>query len=878
MKDIEWKKRQIGLFYRYLKPSASSLLIFDHETKTYSSEYLIFTPNEEAFINQTLKYNERGDCFAARNRFHTQRITENITFLKTWVIDIDDDIDGAKSFAFEELCKKYDLYIEAKAKSREEGGWHYYIPYKPTDITDKNRQLIIQIGRSLRDWLTAEHNIDIDTKIFDLPRLIRVWGTINHKRNSYCEVVKCKTADQNQIEHNTRFINSLLKEKTEQATQTANFVTSCPLVEFVRHESLTKTGTQKNDKLLKNISIFLFQTLGQDGLKIAEEIAIKQNHNPAEARGWWEKAKEGKLSQFSCGELNLWIKKHYPELMSQTCTICRLCNKNKVEYLSGNESFYNLKKMAREKQKLFINKEVFLRGIVCPSTVSYKQEVTVFKYYQKESSNEIIPEEIIVFFDERQPSSKWREVRGFGVDFFIYEFINEGVQHTLLSERKLDYGEYFIEGNIVKITDQVLIGNYGKIKSKKKIILVNSAKSMIQKIPDHQHLFSLTNGITGKDYLDYIFSYFNKNDNKHYIFRQPENINRLMVGFLFSAKFDYPLHLCFYGNPDSGKSTILTTIFSKFNEPYQIIDGSISSLKGLVPSFSKSVPEIGAVLESKRICAVDEFFRIIKNKDEDEDKISMLNNLLLHTEYSHRTGKGKIDATMSSKLFIVTNPLYGCDFIDTIARLPPSTMDRILLWKQYKEHYNWVRLGKHKIEEKAKIDKYFFLSIYDYLSSFQIKFDQNRLDAIVREIRAKCPDFMLGFYDARYASHHSKCLLDGITKFRCLIEKDESFASNEKDYQEFKKLWDDIVVGWTVGEINDMILTEEQKEMLDVISKNKDIWDYQLEKVCLERNIEFKHNYKRLLNLKYIKVLNRAIIINEEKEVSLGDVGGEDIL
>ena len=42
---------------------------------------------------QTLKNNKDGDCFACRNRFHTRRITENVTFIKTWVVDVDNDIN-----------------------------------------------------------------------------------------------------------------------------------------------------------------------------------------------------------------------------------------------------------------------------------------------------------------------------------------------------------------------------------------------------------------------------------------------------------------------------------------------------------------------------------------------------------------------------------------------------------------------------------------------------------------------------------------------------------------------------------------------------------------------------------------------------------------
>lgn len=859
----EERLKQVSLFYKYLKPSATSRLIFDRNKNIYSAETLLFTKTEETFVVKTLKLNETGDCFAARNRFHDRRLEKNVHFLKTFVIDIDDDFDGAKSKKFEKLCSKYKIYIEAKAFSG--AGFHYYVSYKPTEITDANRKQVKEIGLNFRQFL-LNNNIDVDKRIFDLVRLIRIWGCKNHKRGTYCKLIKLHSATDAEICHNTEFLNSLSFKKPDLPT-VDSLVTSCLLVEHVRKNNLEVKNPEAfiNDKLLKNVAIFLKSLYGEQGRAIAFEICNMQEHNPGEMEGWWQKA-GADIAKFSCGELNLFLKASFPDLLSQTCSKCRLLNKNKIEYVDSNESFSALKKLARKKNKLLINKEIFIKGVISPGSSSYKQELIVYRVFTHSDTEDVK----VIFFDEKVPASKkWEEQIGLSADFFVYEVIETGNNFLLLSEKELDFGEYYLEGSATKLTDKLLIGNYGKIASRRKIILLYKAKSLINKISTHEKLFRVAEGLTREKITDYIFSYYDEDENKHFIFRQPRNINNLIVSFLFSAKFEFPLHLCLYGKQDSGKTKIIGAIFQKFNEPYSLVDGSNSSLKGLVPSFAGPTPKIGVLLESKRLCAIDEFFRIIKG-EEDRDKLSVLNNFLLHTKYTNRTGKGNIDIKMRSKLLTVTNPLYGENFEGTIRALPPSTIDRILVWKQYKSHYNWVRLGKNKLEKKPDVDKYKFLAIYDYLNSFKSDFELVKVTEIVDELKAKVPSYMINLYETRYGNHHSKCLMDGLVKFRCLAERDVSFKATEADYEEFYKLWEDLVLGWWDNleqeDIN-RLLTQEQKALMKIIENNKDIWDYQLEKKCEEGNIDYKHNYKRLLNLNLIEVNNRKISLVEEHDI-----------
>jgi hypothetical protein len=874
MTSVIINAEQVKLFYQYLTPSASSYLIFDQNSKLYSAEQLTFTPTVESFIAITKENNEtlQADCFSCRNRFHTQRIEQNITFLKCWLIDIDNDFDDSKSKSFEDLCAKYNLFIEAKVKSRAVGGYHYYLAYKPTDVTDANRASVKQIGLSLRAWLLA-NNIDIDKRIFDLSRLIRIWGTYNYKQQSMCELVYLNLANAQQIDDNTAFINSLVNVQEQQMQDTtSNLKTSCELIEYVRTNKLEKQNTSKNDKLIKNLAIYLWQIYGDAGLQLGREITKFQMHNPAEFDGWFAKAKLNKIMNFGCGELNLWLKEHYPEVLANTCSKCRFLNKNKIEYVNSNETYHQLKQIMRQREKLIINRELFIKGIITPSDFLYKQEIVLWRKYEiaAEPNGEVLPP-LIVFFDEKLPQqyrNRAREIQVFTVDLYLYKLVEQGTEYAMLSEHPLEFGEHYIDGTAIKIADNLKIGQdkNSKISSKQKIIICHSARALITKINTVQELYDKFNGTSPDDVMDYIMS----KDNKVYI--QPEYFTTLLWCFFFSSKNeDYPLHLCVVGKKFSGKSTVQKIMFKKFNEPVTFIDGSNSTLKGLVPSFTGKIPEIGMLMRCKRLCVIDEFFKMLKS-EEDHSKIGMLNNALTHTVASNTSGRGSITIGVHCKVLANTNPLYGKTFEESINALPDNFVDRVLMYKQDELHYKWVRSGKHiKTNYKSKISSYDLLAIYDFFNSFTCNMDLDKLYSIVEASKPLVPYFMLELYATRYGVHHPVCLLDGIVKKRCYQNKLQDFTAIDQDYKEFEKLWQMIIINWydsyTTAE-QERLISQEQKEFVALVKANEGVWDYQFENICTEHNIEYKYNITHLMKLNLVDVVERKIFLNKEaKEI-----------
>lgn len=171
--------QDIEAFYDYINPSTLSPLIKKEDGSQF--EKAIWIKDKDEFVSRCLEYNEKYNCYSPYRQIKEKRNVDNVIFLKNFVIDIDNDVDGAKAKAFEEdYCKRYGLKIGAKAMSG--GGYHYYIPYRKTIIGDENRKDMIRIANSFCQNL-LNSKIEIDRAIFDLPRLIRIWGTWNFNKN-----------------------------------------------------------------------------------------------------------------------------------------------------------------------------------------------------------------------------------------------------------------------------------------------------------------------------------------------------------------------------------------------------------------------------------------------------------------------------------------------------------------------------------------------------------------------------------------------------------------------------------------------------------------------------------------------------------------------
>jgi len=839
------KKEDIEAFWDYITPSFTSIIT--------DKEEITLTPTKEKFLQAVITNNKSHNCYSPFRKIRGRRLTKNVTFLKNFVVDIDEDEKGEKAKIFEEYCKTNNLAIGAKVFSG--GGWHYYIPISPTIINDKNRDKFIKISAAFCQHL-LDNNIEVDKRTFDLPRLIRVWGTYNFNKNKLCELIYLNKVSEEQLNKNTSFFLSL-KPLIPSLPTPDSIITSCILFQYLTHHKLDKQNTEKNNILLRNLSIYLRELMGDDGYNLGVYITKLQGKKEGEFRGWW---KRKDLKGLSCGEMIKWLKKYYPELLAKTCSKCRIQNRNKISYTDGNETWHQLKKIAREKNVLLVNKEVFIKGRVEPYLTPHKESIAVIQTFEYEKGGEILFRRR--FFDEPKIplSTKYKLVEEINVDFYCYNLIEEGTNYLLLSEREIKLGDNYIEGSSLLLKDNVLIGNYGKIESKRKVIICHTAKSLLTEIRDVNHLFKLF-VYTKQELLNFL--YYHKFEDRTY--QEPEFLNDIFLAFLFSGKKSYPLHLLICGPQGCGKSSILEAITDKFDES-AIESGSITSIKGLIPSFGSKIPQLGRLLSSKRICRIDEFFGSIKD-EKDAENLRYMNEILECRERDFSSGKGKIvNALMKAKFFGVTNPIEKTTFEETINKIPETSIARIFIINLVDDMTKWVndKKNKHYISgNHSTIDKYCWLSIYDFLTSFLCEYDEGRVERIVEDAEVKVPQFMRRIYKTRYSNHHCYLLFDGIVKTRCMFERDKSFKAKDEDYEKFEKLWNQIIDGWN-SQVS--TLTNEQELLLEIIGEG--ISEEGLRKECERRKMNYKYNLKVLKNFNLVEIVDGEIrkVVEEEME------------
>lgn len=838
----EQRVRDIEEFYDYVSPVLVSVLDKDVWIKT-----------KESFVTKCIELNQKQSVYSTFRIVQEKRDAEHVIFLKNFVIDIDDDPYGEKARVFEEeYCKRYSLRIGAKVSSG--GGYHYYIPYKKTIVDNDNREKIKQISNNFREHLKI-NNVDVDLKIFDLARLIRVWGTWNFKRDKLCELIYTNNVTEEEITNNTLFINTL-QIPDKPIISTNRKVTKpikCDLFDYIKIHKLSKENTEKNNVLIKNLAAYLYSLKGEEGYDEGVKITIFQGKTEGEFKGWWRKTVENDF-EYNHNELYLWVREHYPELI-------HLVSKNKkIIYTDTTESFNALKQQILQQGTLIINREVFIKGKVEPYITTKKEEFTILEQYEVQNKDKEISYTNCFIDNMKQPQGA-KLVGEINIEFYVYNLTEHGSNYLLLSETPLDFGEYYIEGSLVKLRDDVLIGNYGKAKSKKKILFCHNSRPLLRKYKDAKEMFENIK-CTKEQLLQYLF--YHKAEDKTYT--EPEFLSNLLLSFIFSGKKSYPLHLLISGPPACGKSSALESVFEKFDEG-NLDSGGASTIKNLVPSFGGNTPKLGSLLSAHRLCFVDEFLGNIYQEQNNVQLLRIMNEILEARERRYGSGKGVIDnAKMKAKLIAVTNPIEGMTFEETIKVMPETVTARIFVVNLGDSMNKWTNGRQHFKDGKIEVplDDYTWLSIYDYMNSFVSRYDEKKILDIVQKLEQHVPLYMRNVYNTRYKNHHSFLLLDGIVKMRCLFEKDVTFEAKDEDYAEFEKLWSFIIENYSAGNIK--ILTNEQQLVLNLIGTTSAKID-DLKEECSKRNIDYAYNVAVLKSKNLISEKDNLINRVQEKEL-----------
>jgi len=439
--------------------------------------------------------------------------------------------------------------------------------------------------------------------------------------------------------------------------------------------------------------------------------------------------------------------------------------------------------------RFIINKNVHKHGKVTNQFFEFKKEVVLLNIWIREEDEEKKWE--LTYFSEGSPGKGWQHVDHLTGEFYIYQFHSGSREYFIFSQDKIDVGEFDIYGTLYNPTDNVDVGNTLKIKTKLPIIFVHTAKSREIKFHNNEEFFNFTKrlNLTQDRFFNYLFSHPDGNSYRH-----PEYFEKLVGSFLFSGKINnYPLHLFMIARQGSGKSTLEEAIDWKFEEDQEIVEGSGSTIKSLVPSFRSTTPQVGSLIQSNRLSIIDEFLRILVRieADEREVQLAMLNPLLEHKKRVFSSGNGKLNGKMTAKMLAVSNGIFGCSNIHSLAKkIDNSFLSRLLIYYQDDEHIKSVE-DSEKIEEiNFKMDNKVFLAIYDYLNSFVVSFNKKKIDNL---FKLYISDLQIdlykeedmgaeAIYTARYR-HHFYLLLDGLVKIRCLCGNVGNFDVIDEDYK-----------------------------------------------------------------------------------------------
>lgn len=423
-------------------------------------------------------------------------------------------------------------------------------------------------------------------------------------------------------------------------------------------------------------------------------------------------------------------------------------------------------------------------------------------------------------FDRLPDKRKYRQDTIVSAKFWSYQFTSNDQDYLVLSEDPLDLGNCIVKGLVIELEDNQLIGQSARVKVKLPILIAYEVTHSRPKFESHEDLIQQTKqlGLTIDKLGNYVFSkQISKNSYRH-----PTYFEWLVYAFLFSGKLEYPLHLLIIAPQGTGKSVLEETLSEKF-EDSEIIEGSSCTLKALIPSFKRELPDAGALLKAEHICFIDEFLRILLRVDQHDRQTSLaaMNPILEHKHRRVGSGNGELVMNPTARVLAVTNPIWGTRTMEQLcSKFDRSFVSRFIVWYQDSNHIKHIQDESGIEKAEFNIGSDLWMGVVTYFHSFISDYDEGRVKALYLEGLAllgdDTPENLLrevrSVYSARYR-HHLRLLLDGIVKTRCLCSGDSSFIACDEDYGVLRVLLYHMLSEWGV------YLSEIDKSSLSIMTK-----------------------------------------------------------
>jgi hypothetical protein len=418
-----------------------------------------------------------------------------------------------------------------------------------------------------------------------------------------------------------------------------------------------------------------------------------------------------------------------------------------------------------------------------------------------------------------------KEIATLALDFYTYIVVGQDNKtYTLLTKQKLPNEVCTFRGMAMPMSDAVEVSKTLKINKLTDIFFVYSFESAVKTLPKEELVkFTKESNITLQDWRDLIGFHPLGTINRY-----PEETENLRSIIMLSGKKDnYPLSVLLMGKAGSKKSAFLETLDHKINEETIICEGSITTLKGLTPSFVSKPANPGFLCSANRLALVDELGKMVEkelNRHEQQtgNLLGDFNSLLEHKKRTVSSGNdNSTEIQMTAKTVFTSNPVGKRPNIHQhIGTMDSTFMSRNLIWVQDDLETKFVMSDDAIIspegclsiygESKGSIGYTYtlrgkvvgrssILTIFDSCYSFLSDIDSQTVKEIVLETTALASEPMKSTVWQPRALHHVFLVIDGLCKQRCLFEDyDPSFKANEKDYTLARKLLFRMVRSWDV--------------------------------------------------------------------------------
>jgi hypothetical protein len=415
--------------------------------------------------------------------------------------------------------------------------------------------------------------------------------------------------------------------------------------------------------------------------------------------------------------------------------------------------------------------------------------------------------------------------------FWIYDVIQDGIKYIVLCGNKLENHEvHKFYGTSVKINHSKEFDKNLMCRGSANLFFCNKAESAIKPLPEKEIIpyvngFIKDNNLDVEKFKEMMFEYIFFHPNG-LIYNQPKDYMLLRHAQLLSGKEEgYPLHFFLWGGFGVGKTQELECVDHIFNEG--ILEAANSTPKALVPSFSEKIPNPGFILNCNRVALIDEMMKMVdnamnntRNSNDVKNQLSNLNFILEHRSRKANSGNGNLFCKPTSKIVVTTNPSMKSKYIhQELDIMDPSTFSRCLCYVKGADHVKFVEGNvlrncantyplycikgnnnekniTHDLRVFAHELRSFYVTIYDSCQHFLVKSDVNAVNKLFMTLVAISKNPMKTMWKRR-GFHHTKLVLDGIVKYRCIFKDfDDSFEAKQEDYDNAERILVGMVKNW----------------------------------------------------------------------------------